>query len=181
MKATQTSLILVYTGNGKGKTSAAMGQLIRSLGHEGHCAVAQFIKKEPQLLDSGEYRVIHDLGVTWKQYGVGFSWEGDNNAKNALLAKQGWQQVKRWISSASFDLIVLDEFTYTLSLGYLDCEEVCLWLQDHKDKEGFPHLVITGRNAPEQLRNVADMVSEIQEVKHHLSNANRSAQAMIEY
>ncbi len=181
MKAIQSSLILVYTGDGKGKTSSAMGQLIRALGHGARCAVAQFIKKDPALLDSGEYRILKQLEVPWKQFGAGFSWEGDNNAKNAELAKKGWQQVKRWISSASYDLIVLDEFTYTLSLGYLDCEEVCLWLADHKNKEGFPHIVITGRNAPPQLLSVADMVSELTEIKHHLSDAKRSAQPMIEF
>ncbi len=174
-------MILIYTGDGKGKTSAAMGQLIRALGHNGRCAVAQFIKKDPSLLDSGEYRILKQLDVPWKQFGSGFSWEGDNDAKNAELAKKGWQQVKRWISSASYDLIVLDEFTYTLSLGYLNCEEICFWLADHKDKEGFPHIIITGRNAPSQLISVADMVSELKEVKHHLSVANRAAQPMIEY
>ncbi len=181
MKTTKTSLVLLYTGDGKGKTSAAMGQLIRALGHDARCAVAQFIKKDPSLLDSGEYRIIKQLGVLWKQFGSGFSWEDDNDVKNAELARKGWQQVKRWISSASYDFIVLDEFTYTLSLGYLDCEEVCLWLADHKDKEGFPHIVITGRNAPSQLISVVDMVSEIKEVKHHLSDANCAAQPMIEY
>lgn len=181
MKATQSSLILIYTGDGKGKTSAAVGQLIRALGHDARCAVAQFIKKDPALLDSGEYRLLKQLGVPWKQFGSGFSWEGDNDAKNAELAKKGWQQVKRWISSASYDLIVLDEFTYTLSLGYLDGEEVCSWLADHKGKEGFPHIVITGRNASSQLLGVADMVSELKEVKHHLSNTNCAAQPMIEF
>ncbi|MGH0053197.1 MAG: cob(I)yrinic acid a,c-diamide adenosyltransferase [Sphaerochaetaceae bacterium] len=181
MKAIQGSLILIYTGDGKGKTSAAMGQLVRALGHDARCAVAQFIKKEPELLDCGEYRVINQLGVPWKQFGCGFSWEGDNNTKNAELAKKGWQQIKRWISSASYDLIVLDEFTYTLSLGYLDSGEICTWLEDHKSKEGFPHLIITGRNAHPALLAIADMVSEIRQVKHHLAEANRKAQPMIEY
>ena len=120
-------------------------------------------------------------GVPWAQFGVGFSWEGENNAINAQLAKKGWQQVKRWISSGSFDLIVLDEFTYTLSLGYLDSNEVCAWLDDHRRNDGFPHLVITGRNAPDPLIELSDMVSEINEVKHHLSAAGQEALPMIEY
>lgn len=181
MQAKNTSLVLVYTGNGKGKSSAAMGQLMRALGHGAKVAVAQFIKDDPAKLDSGEYKTAISLGVVWKNYGKGFTWEGDNDTLNRDLAKKGWEQVKRWVSTAMFDMIVLDEFTYTLSLGYLETEQVCTWLADHKDKEGFPHLVITGRNAPEQLIAIADMVSEIQEVKHHLGNAKQKAQAMIEF
>lgn len=176
-----SSLILVYTGDGKGKSCAAMGQVVRALGHGARCLVAQFIKQDPEKLDSGEYRSLTKLGVTWKQFGAGFTWEGENDQLNAQLAKQGWEQVKRWISSGSFDLIVLDEFTYTLSLGYLDTAEICIWLSDHKMKEGFPHLVITGRNAPSQLVAIADMVSELGCIKHHLAGEGRKAQAMIEY
>ncbi len=181
MQSKNPSLVLVYTGNGKGKTSAGIGQVVRALGHDGRCAVAQFIKKDPNLLSSGEFKIMNQLGVTWKQFGAGFSWEGDNDARNKELAKKGWQQIKRWISASSFDLILLDEFTYTLSLGYLDIQEVCIWIADHKEKDGFPHLVITGRDAPDALLQVADMVSEVQEVKHHLSGSKREAQAMIEF
>ncbi len=176
-----SSLILVYTGDGKGKSCAAMGQVTRALGHGARCLVVQFIKQDPQKLDSGEYRSLVKLGVTWKQFGAGFTWEGENDKLNAQLAKQGWEQVKRWISSASYDLIVLDEFTYTLTLGYLDVEEICTWLSDHKAKEGFPHLVITGRDAPSRLIAIADMVSELGCIKHHLAKDGRKAQAMIEY
>jgi len=175
------SLILLYTGEGKGKTSAAMGQMIRALGHEGRCAVAQFIKSDPLKLDCGEYRIAQSLGVTWAQYGAGFSWEGENDLLNAELAKKGWQQVRQWIESGAFNMIVLDEFTYTLSLGYLDCEEVCSYLSSHKNHKGFPHLVITGRDAPKALIAVSDMVSDIQQVKHHLQSSHRASESMIEY
>ncbi|MGE4583780.1 MAG: cob(I)yrinic acid a,c-diamide adenosyltransferase [Sphaerochaeta sp.] len=181
MKAQTQALILVYTGNGKGKSCAAMGQLVRAVGHQGRCAVAQFIKQDPEVLDSGEYKTVKQLGVVWKQFGAGFTWVGENDRLNAELAKKGWEQVKRWISTSSFDLIVLDEFTYTLSLGYLDTQEICSWLVDHRNKEGFPHLVITGRDAPKLLLEVADMVSEIQEVKHHMRKGGMSAVPMIEF
>jgi cob(I)alamin adenosyltransferase len=181
MEGTKKPLVLVYTGNGKGKTSAAMGQMMRALGHGGRCAVAQFIKDDPMALDLGEYRTAMKLGVTWKSFGAGFTWVGDNNKKNAELAAKGWEQIKRWVSAGSFDMIVLDEFTYTLSLGYLDTEQVCLWIEDHRGKEGFPHLVITGRDAPQRLVGIADMVSEIGETKHHLAQKGRKSEAMIEF
>ena len=175
------SLILLYTGNGKGKTSAAMGQMFRALGHNARCAVAQFIKQDPEKLGCGEYRIAQSLGVAWAQFGAGFTWEGENDRINAELAKEGWLQVKQWIMDGVFDLIVLDEFTYTLNLGYLDCEEICTWLSEHKSKKGFPHLVITGRNAPQSLIMLSDMVSDLQEIKHHLSSVGRDAEPMIEY
>lgn len=173
--------ILVYTGEGKGKTTAAMGQLMRALGHGGKCAVAQFIKADPQSLNSGEYRTAQRLGVVWKSFGSGFTWVGDNAKANATLAAKGWEQVKRWISTSAFDLIVLDEFTYTLSLGFLDVEEVCHWLADHKAEKGFPHLVITGRDAPPSLISIADMVSEVHTVKHHLHAEGAQAAPMVEF
>lgn len=173
--------ILVYTGEGKGKTTASMGQLMRALGHGGRCAVAQFIKDDPQSLDSGEYRTALKLGVVWKSFGSGFTWIGDNAKTNAELAIKGWEQVKRWISTSSFDLIVLDEFTYTLNLGYLDTEAVCLWLEDHKTENGFPHLVITGRDAPPSLVLIADVVSEVHMVKHHMVSEGAQAEQMVEF
>ena len=181
MKGTNTSRLIVYTGSGKGKTSAAMGQVMRAFGHGAKCAVVQFIKGDPAVLDSGEYKTALQLGITWKHFGSGFTWVGDNAATNAQLAKKGWEQVKRWISTTAFDLIVLDEFTYALAYGYLDTEQVCTWIEDHKGKEGFPHLVITGREAPASLIGIADVVSDIQEVKHHLSKEGAKAAPMIEF
>lgn len=181
MEFSDKSRILVYTGDGKGKTTASMGQVMRALGHGGKCAVAQFIKGDPQSLDSGEYRIAKQLGVVWKSFGSGFTWVGDNAKTNAELAIKGWEQVKRWISTASFDLIVLDEFTYTLSLGYLDTQEICRWLADHKQNKGFPHLVITGRDAPPPLIAIADMVSEVQMIKHHMLSEGAQAASMVEF
>lgn len=175
------SKIMVYTGDGKGKTTASMGQLMRALGHGAKCAVAQFIKGDPITLDSGEYRIAIKLGVVWKNFGSGFTWVGDNERTNADLAVKGWEQVKRWISASSFDFIVLDEFTYVLSLGYLDTEAVCLWLADHKSEKDFPHLVITGRDAPPGLISIADMVSEVQMVKHHMLSEDSQATPMVEF
>jgi cob(I)alamin adenosyltransferase len=109
-------------------------------------------QQDPEILNSGEYKSALQLGVTWKQFGAGFTWEGENDKLNAELAKRGWEQVKRWISASAFDLIVLDEFTYTLALGYLDTEEVCTWIADHRSKEGFPHLVVSAERPESPCR-----------------------------
>ena len=174
-------MILIYTGNGKGKTSAAIGQVVRALGHGGRAAVAQFIKQDPNILDSGEAKILKHLGVTWKSFGAGFTWIEGNDEKNRILAPQGWVAVKEWLESGAFDIIVLDEFTYTLNFGYIDGTEVAAYLKAHRGKEGFAHIVITGRDAPKELIEIADMVSDVGEVKHHLTNSGIEAAPMIEF
>lgn len=181
MKGTGNPQIIVYTGDGKGKTCAAMGQMFRCLGHGGSCAVIQFLKSEESSLQSGEKVMALKDGVTWKNYGAGFSWEGDNNEKNKALAIQGWEQAKRWISVGCYDMLILDEFTYTFSLGYLDVRQISLWLGDHKGKKSFPHLVISGRNCPNEILDIADIVSEIKEIKHPYRQNGRKPLSMIEY
>ncbi|NLZ76442.1 MAG: cob(I)yrinic acid a,c-diamide adenosyltransferase [Spirochaetales bacterium] len=174
-------MVLIYTGDGKGKTSAAVGQAVRALGHDAKVAFVQFIKQDPGLLDSGEARILRNLGVRWESFGAGFTWVEGNEEKNRILATEGWETVKRWAMSGSYHLIVLDEFTYPLSFGYLDLGEVVSFIVEHKDDEKFPHLVITGRGAPEALIAAADMVSDVGEVKHHLADTGIAAQPMIEF
>ena len=174
-------MVLIYTGDGKGKTTAAIGQVVRALGHGAKVAVAQFIKQDPAVLNSGEARILKELGVEWRSYGAGFTWIEGNDEKNRVLAPQGWDAVKKWALSGKYTLIVLDEFTYTLNFGYIDLNEVVTFITTHRNDEGFPHLVITGRNAPEELIAIADMVSDVAVVKHHLANSGVEAQSLIEY
>ncbi|MFA6844814.1 MAG: cob(I)yrinic acid a,c-diamide adenosyltransferase [Sphaerochaetaceae bacterium] len=181
MKGAGNPQIIIYTGDGKGKTCAAMGQMLRALGQGGKCAVAQFIKDEGILSDSGEWKASQSLGVTWKNFGCGFTWVEGNNEKNRVLSIQGWEQVKRWISTGCFDMIILDEFTYACALGYLDVARLSLWLEDHKGKKSFPNLVITGRDAPSELIKIADIVSEIKQIKHPLAEKGRKPLPMIEF
>ncbi len=175
------ALILIYTGDGKGKSSAGIGQLVRALGHGARCKVGQFIKEAPEALHCGEYETLKRLGVEWRSWGAGFTWIAGNDEKNRVLAKEGWRTVKSWIEERSCDLILLDEFTYPLTLGYLDVGEVVGYLKERRGDDGFPHLVITGRNAPEALIAIADMVSSIEQVKHHLYDSGQKAQPMIEF
>lgn len=181
MKGTENPQIIIYTGDGKGKTTAAMGQVVRALGHGGRCAVAQFIKADPARLDCGEWRTLAPLGVLWKNFGSGFTWEADNAERNRALCVEGWEQAKRWISSQDIDLLVMDEFTYALTMGYLDVRKIATWLDDHHGKKGFPHLVVTGRDCPQELVAIADIVSEIRMVKHSSVEKGRKAMAMVEF
>jgi len=174
-----SALILLYTGDGKGKTSATMGTLFRALGHHGRCAVAQFIKSEE--VNTGEKDFAESLQITWRNFGVGFTWEKGNDEANRAVCFQGWETVKTWIESATYDLIVLDEFTYPLNLGYVQIDEVITYLAMRRSQKNFPHLVITGRKAPQQLVDLADMVSEIIQIKHHWHEQKISSQEMIEY
>ncbi len=182
MQSNSTPVVMVYTGNGKGKTCAAMGQMVRAIGHGAKCAVIQFIKCNPVEGQVGEYAcATQRLGVTWKNYGLGFTWEQENLDATREECRKGWEQFKRWVSVGTFDMIVLDEFTYALAPNMLDVQEICTWIADHRGKEGFPHTVITGRNAPKELVDVADVVSEVVEVKHHLALTGKKAAAMIEF
>jgi cob(I)alamin adenosyltransferase len=175
----RTPLIVLYTGNGKGKTTAALGLVMRALGHDGRCAVIQFIKMDS--LDTGEKREALRLGVAWRNFGEGFTWNNPDPGPTVLACQNGWDQAKEWITSGMFDLVVLDEFTYALTEHYLPQNDVLDWLLTHKNDHDFPHIVITGRNAPVRLVEIADLVSEVVEVKHPWSVSGVKAQKMIEF
>ena len=129
------------------------------------CSVLQFLKAQGEV--SGEYRTLKDLGLDWENYGQGFLWDQEDLGPTASLCRVGWESFKRKAESKDFSLIVLDEFTYVLKYGLLDSEEILSYLSSHIGKEGFPHVVITGRDAPSSLIEIADTVSCIDEIKHH--------------
>ena len=161
-KADRTQgLLLVLTGNGKGKSSSAFGMLARALGHGMACAVAQFIKGSS---DTGEEAFFAKQdNVVWHVLGEGFTWETQNLEKDIETANKGWAIVKKMLSDESIDLIVLDELTYPPKFGWLDTEQV---LADIAARPAMQHVVITGRAAPKALLEAADTVSEIADVKH---------------
>ena len=173
------ALLILYTGDGKGKTTAAMGLVMRALGHDGRCAVVQFIKKST--LDSGERRAAERLGVVWRNFGEGFTWNNPDLGPTIKACQEGWELAKVWIASGEYDLVVLDEFTYALTKSFLPLNDVLDWLLAHKNDQGLPHIVITGRNAPALLIENADLVSEIREIKHPWSSSGTKAQKMVEF
>ena len=175
----RTPLIIVYTGNGKGKTTAAMGLVMRTLGHGKRCAVLQFIK--PETLKTGERSFAESCDVLWENYGEGFLWDLKREEPTRLACQRGWARAKELISSGQYELVVLDEFTYPLSKAYVSTDEVVDHLSSLPEHVYRPHIVITGRDAPELLVETADMVHEIVEVKHPWRTSSIAAQMCIEF
>lgn len=175
----RTPLTIVYTGNGKGKTTAAMGLIMRTLGHGKQCAVLQFIK--PEALKTGERSFAETCNVLWENYGEGFLWDQTREEPTRLACQQGWARAKELILSGQYELIVLDEFTYPLTRAYVSTCDVVDFLASLPDQLYRPHVVITGRDAPELLVDAADMVHEIVEVKHPWRSSSISAQMCIEF
>ncbi|MFA7371234.1 MAG: cob(I)yrinic acid a,c-diamide adenosyltransferase [Sphaerochaetaceae bacterium] len=169
-------LLIIYTGDGKGKTTAALGLLFRALGHGAKCAVLQCIK--PEGLKTGEKHSALKMGVLWENYGAGFLWEDKTKEPSRQAALKGWQRAKELLITAELDLLILDELTYPLQENFLPLDEVVEMLSHGK---GQTHVVVTGRNAPQALIEEADLVSEIVTVKHPFSEAQIRAQKLIEY
>lgn len=164
-------MIFVITGNGKGKTTSALGMVSRALGHTLKCAVLQFIKSEsPQC---GEYTTFSKLGVLWENYGCGFTWQQKDLNDTKLLCVKGWRRFEELSQKGDYVLMILDEFTYAMEEGFFDVENVLDFLKKHYKGKHNVHVVITGRRANRKLIEVADTVSEINETKHHYnSNGN---------
>jgi len=154
-------LLLIHTGNGKGKSTAAFGLLARALGHGMKAAVVQFIKGRS---DTGEEAFFRDNpNLTWHVMGDGFTWETQNAERDLASARKAWELVCGYLQDESINVVILDEFTYALKYGWLTVDEVCGALQA---RPAMQHVVITGRGAPEGLIAIADTVSEINLVKH---------------
>ena len=154
-------LLLVLTGNGKGKSSSTFGMVARALGHGLRVGVAQFIKGRS---DTGEEGFFRDQpGVVWHVLGEGFTWETQNLARDTETAQRGWAVVRKLLRDETLSLVVLDELTYPLKYGWLGIETV---LDDLASRPPMQHVVITGRAAPEALIEAADTVTELRDVKH---------------
>ena len=159
MNDLESGLILNLTGNGKGKTTSALGIVIRALGWEWRVAVIQFMKGTRE---TGELRFFRRFfpDIVFEQYGLGLTTRPGDHAG---LARKGWERAKELLTSFNGELLVLDELNVALSHGFLPLDEV---LDALKRKRRGLHVVITGRAAPEPLKELCDMVSEIGEFKH---------------
>jgi cob(I)alamin adenosyltransferase len=157
----EKGLLLVHTGNGKGKSSSAFGMIARALGHGMRVGVAQFIKGRSDTGEEAFFRKHEN--VVWHILGEGFTWETQNLARDTETAQQGWAIVQEMLRDPTLDLIVLDELTYPLKFGWLDLSAV---LHDLENRPAMQHVVITGRGAPDALCDAADTVSEMRDIKH---------------
>ncbi|MEM8845399.1 MAG: cob(I)yrinic acid a,c-diamide adenosyltransferase [Pseudomonadota bacterium] len=154
-------LLLVLTGNGKGKSSSAFGMAARALGHGMKIGVAQFIKGRT---DTGEEAFLSkQSNVVWHVLGEGFTWDTQNLERDIETAKRGWKVAKELLNNQEINLVILDELTYPIKYGWLDVEEV---LSDISTRPSMQHVVITGRAAHKALCDAADTVTTLEDTKH---------------
>jgi cob(I)alamin adenosyltransferase len=159
--ATERGVLLVNTGNGKGKSSAAFGVVARALGHGLRVAVVQFVKARK---DTGEEAVLGRLpGIDWHVMGEGFTWETQDAARDAAAARAAWEVAAAYLRDPAVNLVVLDELTYAFKYQWLPLDEV---LAAFAARPSMQHIVVTGRAAPEALIEVADTVTDMTMVKH---------------
>ena len=163
-KSGDKGLIIVHTGAGKGKSSSAFGMIVRCVAHGFPCAVVQFIKGT---WETGERRLLTghfgDL-CQFHAMGEGFTWETQDRARDIAAAQAGWEKAKQLIADAALRMIVLDEINIALRYDYLDIGEVVEFLK--KQKPPMTHVVLTGRNAKQELIDAADLVTEMTLIKH---------------
>jgi cob(I)alamin adenosyltransferase len=155
-------LVIVHTGDGKGKSTAAFGLALRAHGRGKAVKIYQFMKVPSARF--GEHRMFEQLGVPIEGLGDGFSWKSRDLEHSAQLARDGWARAEATIRAGTQFLVVLDEITYPLRYGWLPLEPV---LQALRERPAATTVVLTGRNAPEELVALADTVTEMRLVKHH--------------
>ena len=175
----EKGLLMVHTGSGKGKTTAAMGMLVRSLGHGHPCAVVQFIKGPQPTGEQTLERLAQSTGgrLAWDRCGEGFTWNTQDRERDAAHAREGWTIVRGHLADPELRFLLLDELNIVLRHGFLDTARVLAELQA---RPRDLHVVITGRGAPEALLEAADLVTEMRDLKHPF-RAGIKAQAGIEF
>ncbi|EGR0299166.1 cob(I)yrinic acid a,c-diamide adenosyltransferase [Vibrio parahaemolyticus] len=156
----EKGLLLIITGNGKGKSTSGFGTIARAVGHGLKCSVAQFIKGT---WDNGERNLLEKLGVEFQVMATGFTWETQNKTADTEAAQLVWKECKRMLQDDSINVILFDELTYMVSYGYIDLDEVVEALNNRPQMQS---VVITGRGAHRTLIEMADTVSEVKNVKH---------------
>ena len=161
-KTQEKGLLIVHTGKGKGKTTAALGMVVRAIGHGKKVGVVQFVKGA---MTTGEKTVFDAFPqhVEFKPMGEGFTWNTQDRTRDIALAREAWDEVKRMIADPAYDMVLADELNIVLRYDYLPLEEV---LEAVTTRGEMKHVLITGRNAPEPLIEAADLVTEMTLVKH---------------
>jgi cob(I)alamin adenosyltransferase len=158
---TAPSIVVVNTGDGKGKSTAAFGVVMRALAREWNVAVVQFLKSGQWQV--GEEKIARRLGVEWRAIGEGFTWDSTDLGEDEAVAKEAWDQARALIASGEYRLVVLDEITYPMNWGWISTDEVAQAIRDRPERV---NVVATGRDAPQLLVDVADTVTEMRSVKH---------------
>ena len=170
----EKGLLLVITGNGKGKSTSGFGTVARAVGHGLKASVVQFIKGT---WECGERNLLELHNVEFYVMGTGFTWETQNKEQDTKAAQEAWSDAKKLLADESIDVVLLDELTYMVTYGYIDLDEVIASLNS---RPAHQHVIITGRACHRQLIELADTVSEVQSIKHAFDNGIK-AQAGIDW
>ncbi len=163
------SLVVVNTGNGKGKSSSAFGMMLRALARDWNVAVVQFIKSGKW--NTGEEKMGKKLGVHWVSCGDGFTWDSDDLSNDKRIAAEGWAQAKELLAAGEHQLVIFDELTYLATYGWLDIDEI---VGPIRDRPRHVNVIVTGRDAHPDLVELADTVTEMTEVKHAYASGIRA-------
>jgi cob(I)alamin adenosyltransferase len=155
------SLLVVNTGDGKGKSTAAFGVVMRAVARDWPVAVVQFLKSGEWQV--GEETVARRLGVDWWALGEGFTWDSSDLSRDEAVARAAWEHARELIRAGAHRLVVLDEVTYPMNWGWIDADDVIATLRDRPERVS---VVATGRDAPAALVDIADTVTEMRKVKH---------------
>ena len=175
-KTIEKGLLVVHTGKGKGKSTAAFGMVLRAVGHGQRVGVVQFVKGRWQTGERDVLARFPDL-VTFRSMGEGFTWETQDRQRDLAAARAAWDQAKALIADPAYKMVLLDELNIVLRYDYLPLEEVLAALRDRPEDK---HVIVTGRNAKDELVEMADLVTEMTMVKHPFRSGVK-AQAGIEF
>ncbi len=159
--ARRPSIVLINTGHGKGKSSAAMGVMARGWARGWRVGVVQFLKSGKW--KTGERKLADHLGIEWHTLGDGFTWESTDIEETAAKGRHAWEVAAEKLASGTYDLLILDELTYPIKYGWIDVADVVKAVAERAPKT---NVVITGRNAPDELIAIADTVTEMRKIKH---------------
>lgn len=160
-KVRAPSLVIVNTGDGKGKSTAAFGTMLRALARGWRVSVVQFLKSGDWKV--GEEKMGRQLGADWFAIGDGFTWDAEDISESEAIARAAWDFTRQVIASGDYELVILDEITYPMNWGWIDTDEVVEVIRGRPD---HVNLVLTGRDAPEPVIEVADTVTEMRKLKH---------------
>lgn len=171
-------LLMVNTGDGKGKTTAAIGVLVRAAGRGLNCCIIQFMKAKTDRY--GEHESLEKLGVEIHTMGDGFTWDTNDPAQDIKTSENTWALCVEKMQSEDYDLLVFDEIVYVLDYKFLDVKKIVEEVKAVREKQPHLHIIMTGRNAPPELVEAADLVTEMKEIKHPF-HAGIYAQQGIEF
>lgn len=161
-KTQEKGLLIVHTGKGKGKTTAALGMVVRAIGHGKKVGVVQFVKGAMTTGEKAVFDAFPD-NVTFKPMGEGFTWNTQDRTRDIALAREAWDEVKRMIADSAYDMVLADELNIVLRYDYLPLDEV---LEAVAGRDPMKHVIVTGRNAPDALVEAADLVTEMTLIRH---------------